>query len=46
MVIQPIDYKNAKFAGVGYFVGDRIRWETTDNKIFMYWSGLKLEKIH
>lgn len=45
MVIEPIDKQNAKFAGVGYFVGDKIRWETSDNKIFMYWSGLKLEKI-
>jgi len=46
MVIEPIDKQNAKFAGVGYFVGDKIRWETSDNKIFMYWSGLKLEKIN
>ena len=44
MVIEPIDKLNAKFAGVGYFVGDKIRWDTSDNKIFMYWSGLKLEK--
>lgn len=44
MLIQPIDCQDAKFAGVGYFVGDKIRWETKDNKIFMYWSGLKLEK--
>jgi hypothetical protein len=44
MVIQPIDKQNAKFAGVGYFLGDKIRWEKADNKIFMYWSGLKLEK--
>jgi len=45
MVIEPIDKQNAKFAGVGYFVGDKIRWEISENKIFMYWSGLKLEKI-
>jgi CubicO group peptidase (beta-lactamase class C family) len=45
MVIEPIDKQNAKFAGVGSFVGDKIRWEISENKIFMYWSGLKLEKI-
>jgi CubicO group peptidase (beta-lactamase class C family) len=45
MIIGPIDEKNAKFAGVGYFLGDKIRWEKSENKIFMYWSGLKLEKI-
>lgn len=45
MVIEPIDAQNAKFSGVGYFVGDKIRWEKTENKIFMYWSGLLLEKI-
>jgi CubicO group peptidase (beta-lactamase class C family) len=45
MVIQPIDKQNAKFAGVGYFVGDKIRWEKKDNRIFMHWSGLILEKI-
>jgi hypothetical protein len=44
MVIQPIDKQNAKFAGVGYFLGDKIHWEKADNKIYMYWSGLKLEK--
>lgn len=44
MVIQPIDNENAKFAGTGYFVGDKIHWETTDDKITMFWSGLKLEK--
>ncbi len=45
MVIEPIDKNHAKFAGVGYFVGDKIRWETSENKIFMYWSGLKLKKV-
>jgi CubicO group peptidase (beta-lactamase class C family) len=45
LVIKPIDKQNAEFAGVGYFVGDKIHWERKDKKIFMYWSGLKLEKI-
>ncbi len=45
MVIEPVDMQKAKFAGVGYFVGDKIRWEKKDNKLFMYWSGLILEKI-
>jgi CubicO group peptidase (beta-lactamase class C family) len=45
MVIQPIDGENAKFAGTGYFVGDKIRWEKIDDKIYMFWSGLKLEKL-
>lgn len=44
MVIQPIDEQNARFAGTGYFSGDKIRWEKENNKVFMYWSGLKLEK--
>ena len=44
MVLQPTDRQNAKFAGVGYFMGDKIRWEKKDNKIYMYWSGLILEK--
>ncbi len=44
MVLQPIDKQNAKFAGTGYFSGDKIRWEKENNKIFMYWSGLILEK--
>lgn len=44
IAIEPLDKQSAKFAGVGYFVGDKIRWEKKDNKIFMYWSGLKLEK--
>ncbi|MDF1548778.1 MAG: serine hydrolase, partial [Bacteroidales bacterium] len=44
ITIEPVDKQNAKFAGVGYFVGDKIRWEKKDNKVLMYWSGLKLEK--
>lgn len=44
MVIEPVDKQNAKFAGLGYFVGDKISWEKKDDKIFMYWSGLILEK--
>jgi len=44
MVIQPIDEQNARFAGTGYFSGDKIRWEKENDRIYMYWSGLKLEK--
>jgi CubicO group peptidase (beta-lactamase class C family) len=44
MIIEPIDEQNAKFAGIGYFLGDKIRWEIKDGTTFMYWSGLELEK--
>lgn len=44
MVIEPHDKHHARFAGTGYFVGDKIRWENRDNKIILYWSGLILEK--
>jgi len=44
MVIQPIDKQNARFAGTGYFSGDKMRWEKENDKVIMYWSGLKLEK--
>lgn len=44
MLLEPIDGENAKFAGVGYFLGDKIRWEHDKGKIYMYWSGLKLIK--
>ena len=44
MVIQPIDKQNARFAGTGYFMGDKIHWEKEGGKVIMYWSGLKLEK--
>mgnify|MGYP006282755125 CR=1 FL=1 len=45
MVLQPIDGQHAKFAGIGYFTGDKIRWETQDGRILMYWSGLELEQV-
>lgn len=44
IAINPINESNAKLAGEGYFVGEKIRWELTDNKVKMYWSGLILEK--
>lgn len=44
MVIEPLDKQHARFAGTGYFVGDKMRWENKDGKIRMYWSGLILEK--
>ncbi len=44
MVIEPLDKQHARFAGTGYFVGDKLRWENKDGKILMYWSGLVLEK--
>lgn len=44
MVIEPLDKQSARFAGTGYFVGDKLRWENQDGKIVMYWSGLVLEK--
>jgi len=43
MLIQPIYNLNAKFADLGYFPGEKIPWVKSDNKLFMYWSGLKLE---
>ncbi len=44
LVIRPIDKKNARIAGIGSFMGDKIHWETSDGKVLMYWSGLILEK--
>ncbi len=44
MVIQPIDRQNARLAGTGYFSGDKLRWERDNGRVYMYWSGLKLEK--
>jgi CubicO group peptidase (beta-lactamase class C family) len=43
-VIRPIDKKNARIAGIGCFMGDKIHWETSEDKVLMYWSGLILEK--
>lgn len=45
MVIEPLDKQHARFAGTGYFVGDKLHWENKDNKLFLYWSGLILEKM-
>ena len=44
LVIRSIDKKNARIAGIGSFMGDKIHWETSDGKVLMYWSGLILEK--
>jgi CubicO group peptidase (beta-lactamase class C family) len=44
LVISPIDKQNARIAGIGSFLGDKIHWETSDGKVLMYWSGLILEK--
>ena len=44
LVIRPIDKQNARIAGIGYFMGDKIYWESFDDKVLMYWSGLILEK--
>lgn len=44
MAIEPLGKQHARFAGTGYFVGDKLRWENRDNKIILYWSGLILEK--
>lgn len=45
MVVQPTDSRKAKFAGAGYFTGDKIRWEKTNKTTYMFWSGLKLQKM-
>lgn len=44
MALEPLDKQHARFAGTGYFVGDKLRWENKDGKTLMYWSGLVLEK--
>jgi CubicO group peptidase (beta-lactamase class C family) len=44
MVVEPVDSHNARFAGLGYFVGDKVRWEEKGDRLLMYWSGLILEK--
>ena len=44
LVIRPIDKQNARIAGIGCFMGDKIHWKTSDDKVLMYWSGLILEK--
>ena len=45
MILEPLDKQHAKFAGIGYFSGDKIRRENENGRIYMYWSGLKLEKL-
>ena len=45
MALEPLDEQHARFAGTGYFVGDKLRWENKDGKILLYWSGLILEKL-
>ena len=44
LAIRPVDSENARLAGIGYFTGDKIRWENSEGKVFMHWSGLVLEK--
>ena len=44
LAIQPTDAHTATLAGEGYFVGEKMRWETKNGKVFLYWSGLVLEK--
>ena len=44
LTLRPCNDKKAIIAGVGQFMGEKIYWETNDNKIKMHWSGLILEK--
>lgn len=44
LALQPITDNTARIAGVGQFLGDKIKWETSVNNVKMYWSGLILEK--
>lgn len=44
LALQPIDKEKAFIAGIGQFMGEKIYWETNNNKIQMHWSGLILEK--
>ena len=44
LALRPVDERNAKIAGLGYFVGENINWESSGEKVLMHWSGLILEK--
>ncbi|MEM8965686.1 MAG: serine hydrolase domain-containing protein [Bacteroidota bacterium] len=44
LAIRPVDNQNARLAGIGPFMGEKIGWETSGDKLIMRWSGLVLEK--
>jgi len=44
LALKPVNDKKARIAGVGQFMGEKIRWEKANDKIQMHWSGLILEK--
>ena len=44
LAIRPVDNQNARLAGIGSFMGEKIGWETSGDKLIMRWSGLVLEK--